>query len=107
MLAKKAVVSPWWPREIRKLAESTSKNSSSIGKTLGELVKKIDRAQEASRNSSRAFDDIKKRCRFYGAILHGDIHFHQGTGRRNSGYAGECERTKRDFSPSERRSREK
>jgi methyl-accepting chemotaxis protein len=45
--------------EIRKLAESTSKNSSSIGKTLGELVKKIDRAQEASRNSSRAFDDIK------------------------------------------------
>jgi methyl-accepting chemotaxis protein len=45
--------------EIRKLAESTSKNSSSIGKTLGELVKKIDRAQEASTNSTQAFHDIK------------------------------------------------
>ncbi len=46
--------------EIRSLAESTSKNASTISKTLGELVARIEEARTASSETGEAFRSIEE-----------------------------------------------
>lgn len=46
--------------EIRSLAESTSKNASTISKTLGELVARIEEARKVSQETGEAFRSIEE-----------------------------------------------
>jgi methyl-accepting chemotaxis protein len=46
--------------EIRSLAESTSKNASTISKTLGELVARIQEARKVSQETGEAFRSIEE-----------------------------------------------
>jgi methyl-accepting chemotaxis protein len=55
--------------EVKKLAESTAKNSKTIAESLQEIVDQIKNAKEASKNAGNSFGNIEKEVeRFVGAF---------------------------------------
>jgi methyl-accepting chemotaxis protein len=61
--------------EIRKLAESTSENSTKISHSLGDIVKKIDQALTVSHESNKAFNSVNTEVSQMTSALHEIVSF--------------------------------